>query len=393
VFSKRTTWDLEQNALSQLLAAKRMAGTPLLDLTLSNPTTAEFEYPRMEILAALADPGQLRYAPTPAGAAGARAAIVTYYQQRGADLDPDQILLTASTSEAYAWTFKLLADPGDTILIPQPSYPLFEYLAGLEGIRAATYPLRYDGEWHIDFPALAACKEPRVRAIVVVHPNNPTGSFLKQEEYRRLAAFCRDHELAIICDEVFSDYAYAPDAQRMGTLAGADEVLTCTLSGLSKVAGLPQMKLSWLVVSGPAEACTAAHARLEVIADTYLSAGTPVQLALPRLLAAGAEVRAQIQERVLANRRLLDEAVTAHLPAHVLPAEGGWYAILHLPAFLNEEALALELLDEDDVIVQPGYFYDLPLTPALVLSLLAPPAMFAAGLTRLVGRIRDIVTR
>lgn len=387
-FAARSTWDLEENPLARLAAAKRAAGGALLDLTASNPTTCDFAYPTDAILAALADPAQMRYAPSPTGTAPARAAVAAYYQERGTAVDPAQVVLTASTSEAYAWCFKLLADPGDTVLIPQPSYPLFEYLAGLEAVRAVPYPLRYDGEWHIDFPALAARLTPQTRAIILVHPNNPTGSFLKLAEYARLIELCRAHNLALICDEVFADFAYGMDTSRMGTLAGQDAVLTFTLSGLSKVAGLPQMKLSWLVVSGPAEERTAALARLEVIADTYLSVGTPVQLALPRLLELGGPIRAQIRARVAANRQHLDAAL-ADLPAHALPAEGGWYAVVRLPALRTEEEWATTLLAEDDLLVQPGYFYDLPFTPALVISLLPPPPLFNEGIARLVSRIRS----
>jgi aspartate/methionine/tyrosine aminotransferase len=387
-FSARSGWELEENPLARLAAAKRAAGGTLLDLTASNPTTCDFVYPTEAILAALADPAQMRYAPHPTGAASARAAVAAYYRERGAAVDPAQVVLTASTSEAYAWCFKLLAGPGDAILIPQPSYPLFEYLAGLEAVRAVPYPLRYDGEWHIDFPALAARLTPETRAVILVHPNNPTGSFLKQAEYARLVELCHAHHLALICDEVFADFAAGADAGRMGTPAGQDAVLTFTLSGLSKVAGLPQMKLSWMVVSGPVAERAAALARLEVIADTYLSVGTPVQLALPRLLELGGPIREQIRARVAANRRHLDTAL-ADLPAHALPAEGGWYAIVRLPALRREEEWATELLAEDDVLVQPGYFYDLPFAPALVISLLPPPAIFHEGIARLVQRIRS----
>jgi aspartate/methionine/tyrosine aminotransferase len=389
MFSSRTAWNLEQNSLARLVTARRAAGVPLIDLTASNPTECGFAYDTAGILAALADPAQGRYGPNPQGAPAARAAVAAYYAERGAEVDPAHIVLTASTSEAYAWCFKLLADPGDAVLIPQPSYPLFDYLAGLESVETQPYPLRYDGEWHIDCPALEAALTPRTRAVIIVHPNNPTGSFLKRAEYARLAALCRARNLAIICDEVFADYAAAEDAARMPWLAGTDAVLTFVLNGLSKVAGLPQMKLGWIVVSGPADERAAALARLEVIADTYLSVGTPVQLALPRLLAGSGALRAQIQARVAANRRTLDAALSGDLPAHALPTEGGWYAIVRLPTAHSEDAWALALLDRHNVLTQPGYFYDLPLTPALVLSLLPPPAVFAPGVTRLIQLLRE----
>ena len=389
MFSSRTAWNLEQNSLARLVTARRAAGVPLIDLTASNSTECGFAYDTAGILAALADPAQGRYAPSPQGAPAARAAIAAYYAERGIEVDPAHIVLTASTSEAYAWCFKLLADPGDAVLIPQPSYPLFDYLAGLESVETLPYPLAYDGEWHIDFPALEAVLTSRTRAVIVVHPNNPTGSFLKRAEYARLAALCRARNLAIICDEVFADYAAAEDAARMPWLAGTDAVLTFVLNGLSKVAGLPQMKLGWTVVSGPADERAAALARLEVIADTYLSVGTPVQLALPRLLAGSGALRAQIQARVAANRRTLDAALSGDFPAHALPAEGGWYAIVRLPTTHSEDAWALALLERHNVLAQPGYFYDLPLTPALVLSLLPPPAVFAPGVARLIQLLRD----
>jgi aspartate/methionine/tyrosine aminotransferase len=390
MFSTRTAWSLEPNPLARLVAARRSAaGVPLTDLTVSNPTECGFTYDTAGILAALADPAQLRYAPSPQGAPAARAAIAAYYAERGLEVDPAHVVLTASTSEAYAWCFKLLADPGDSVLIPSPSYPLFDYLAGLESVQTRPYPLRYDGEWHIDFPALDAAITPRTRAVVVVHPNNPTGSFLKRAEYARLAALCQAPGLAIICDEVFADYATAADPARMPSLAGTGAVRTFVLNGLSKVAGLPQMKLGWIVVSGPPTERAAALARLEVIADTYLSVGTPVQLALPRLLAGSGALRAQIQARVATNRRALDAVLTGDLPAHALPAEGGWYAIVRLPAAHSEDTWALALLDRHNVLTQPGYFYDLPVAPALVLSLLPPPDLFAPGVACLIELLRE----
>ncbi len=389
MFSARTDWNLDPNPLARLVAARRAAKVPLTDLTASNPTTCGFAYDTAGILEALADPAQFRYAPTPQGAPAARAAIAAYYAERGAQVDPAQIVLTASTSEAYAWCFKLLADPGDAVLIPQPSYPLFDYLAGLENVQPLPYPLAYDGEWHIDFPALEAAITPRTRAVVVVHPNNPTGSFLKRAEYGRLAALCRAHHLAIISDEVFADYAYTRDTSRMPSLTTTDEGLAFSLNGLSKVAGLPQMKLGWIVVSGPAEERTAALARLEVLADTYLSVATPVQLALPALLAGSHALRAQIQARVAANRRVLEATLGRDLPAHALPAEGGWYALVRLPVAHSEDEWALALLERFNVLVQPGYFYDLPFTPTLVLSLLPPPDVFAYGTACLARLLRE----
>lgn len=389
-FSRRTTWNLAGNAWAAAVATHRQAGIPLRDLTESNPTRCGFAY-NPATLAALADPAGLAYHPAARGSRAAREAVAAYYAGHGVSVDPDRVLLTASTSEAYSYLFKLLADPGDTMLAPTPSYPLFEYLAGLDGVTLAPYPLRYDGAWFLDFPALEATLPPRARALIVVHPNNPTGTFLKRDEWARLVAFCRAHDLALIADEVFLDYGYAPDPDRAPSLAGTDEVLTCTLSGLSKLAGLPQVKLSWMVIGGPPALQAEALARAEVIADTYLSVSTPVQLALPRLLAGGAALRSQIRARVAANRQALDRALTGPRPLQARPAEGGWYATLQVPAIRSEEAWALTLLAADGVLVHPGYFFDFPGGCLLVISLLPPPAVFAEGLERLIRRVEAIV--
>jgi alanine-synthesizing transaminase len=367
LFSSRLDWSLQTNRLSALLKTKPR----VLDLTVSNPTRAGFEYPRREILSALADARALRYDPEPKGLLSAREAVANYY----GDVPASRILLTASTSEAYAYLFKLLCDPGDEILSPRPSYPLFEFLAGLESVRVVQYPLRYDGVWYVDFEALERAITPRTKAIVVVNPNNPTGSFLKREEWLRLQKF----GIPILSDEVFSDYAFAPDDSRFPTLTKAAEAVTFSMSGLSKIAALPQMKLGWIVASGPGH--EEAIERLELIADTYLSVATPVQLALPRLLEASASVRAQILERTRANLALLRRST---VPLHV---EGGWYAILQVPRTKSEEEWAIELLDRRDVLVQPGYYFDFEAEAFLVLSLLTPPDVFKEGLGRLLDEI------
>jgi alanine-synthesizing transaminase len=363
VFSSRLDWSLEPNKLSALLKTKHH----VLDLTESNPTRAGFEYPAEEILAALSDARALRYEPDPRGLLSAREAVAEYY----GDVPASRILLTASTSEAYAYLFKLLCDPGDEILSPRPSYPLFEFLAGLESVRMVQYPLRYDGAWHIDFDFLARAITPRTRAIVVVNPNNPTGSFLKREEWSRLEQF----GIPILSDEVFSDYAFSPAPR-----PPSPSVLRFSMSGLSKIAALPQMKLGWIVAAGPGH--EAALARLELIADTYLSVATPVQIALPSLLAASVAVREQIITRTRANLALLKSVAQ---PLHL---EGGWYAILQVPRTRSEEDWALDLLARRDVLVQPGFFYDFESEAFLVLSLLPPPEIFAEALHRLVDEIR-----
>lgn len=387
MFSSRLEWDLCPNRLATLLGAKRRAGVAVLDLTESNPTRAGISYSSTEILGALADPRAMLYEPAPAGLWQAREAVAGYYAARGHAVAPDRILITASTSEAYAHLFKLLADPGDEVLAPRPSYPLFEFLAGLESVRVVAYPLACHHGWWLDAEALARAVTERTRAVILVHPNNPTGSFVKRDELERLLALCAEHNLAVVCDEVFADYAFAPDPQRVATLAGVDEVLTFSLSGLSKIAGLPQMKLGWIVVGGPPDARAQAIERLELIADTFLSVGTPVQHALPRLLAAGATVRQQIAARLRENLDWLRTIIRSAPACELLDLEGGWYATLRLPRIRSEEEWTLDLLENDNVLVQPGFFYDFQSEAFLVLSLLTPPETFREGSRRVKDRV------
>jgi len=377
LFSSRLEWDAHPNPLSTLLAEKRATGAPILDLTESNPTRAALDYPREEVLTALADPRALHYDPDPRGLLSARKAVSEYYVQRGVEVPASRILLTASTSEAYSYLFKLLTDPGDEILVPRPSYPLFDYLAAMESIAVRQYPLRYDGVWHIDFPALASAVTPRTRAIIVVNPNNPTGSYLKRAEWERLQTV----GLPILSDEVFSDFSFSPDPERITTLAAQNSVLTFSMSGLSKIAGLPQMKLGWIVASGPDH--FAALNGLEWIADTYLSVSTPIQLALPRILTAAAPVQEQIRAQTASNLQHLRKNLLAASPCRCLTVEGGWYAVLEVPRIRTEEDWVLQLLAEKDVLVQPGFFYDFESEAFLVLSLLTPPAIFAEGVRRI----------
>lgn len=394
MFSRRLNWDVEANPLAQLLAQKRAAGDRIFDLTESNPTRAGFEYPE-EILEALADPSALRYEPAARGVGTAREAVAKYYAERGREIAASQILLTASTSEAYAYLFKLLCDPGDEILTPRPSYPLFELLADLESVRVRQYPLRYDGAWHIDFPALEAAIGERTRAIVVVDPNNPTGSFLKADEAERLQVLAASRGIAVLIDEVFSDYGFSTNPMRelgadvddrvsptlthgAGVEGGyrAVRALTFSMSGLSKIAGLPQMKLGWIAAQGPGY--EAALDRLELIADTYLSVATPVQLALPKLLEASEKIRAQIIDRTRTNLARLRSSL-AGSAAQPLNTEGGWSAILQVPRARSEEQWTLALLSEHGVLVQPGFFFDFESEAYLVLSLLTPFKEFEAG--------------
>jgi alanine-synthesizing transaminase len=380
MFSSRLDWSAPENPLSILLAEKRSRGDGVLDLTESNPTAAGFSYPVELLLESLADPRLLRYEPNPAGLAGARAAVAQYYH----GISPERILLTASSSEAYALLFKLLADPGDQVLVPRPSYPLFEFLAALESVTPVQYPLIYEGRWGIDFDGLRRSTTPRVRAIVLVNPNNPTGSFLKKTELDQLVVFCQEHQIAIISDEVFSDYGFAPDAQRVESLSGVDQVLTFVLSGFSKVLGLPQLKLGWIIAGGPGS--RTAMERLELIEDTYLSVGTPVQWAAGPLLAARPAIQRQILERVRSNRAFLANRLGPSSPWRLLETEGGWYGVLEAPRIYSEEEWALQLLKEDDVLVQPGFFFDFEREAFLIVSLLTVPDVFQKGVDRLLAR-------
>jgi alanine-synthesizing transaminase len=374
MFSSRLSWDVSPNPLARLLAEKKAAGARVLDLTESNPTRAGISY-NAAILEALRSKEALRYNPSPRGLVSAREAVASYYAERGREVSPDRILLTASTSEAYAYLFKLLADPGDEILTPRPSYPLFEYLAALESVTVRQYPLRYDGTWHVDFVELERAVSPRTRAIVVVNPNNPTGSFLKPDEFARLQSLALDRGIAILSDEVFWDYGFVP------TSRGEDRALTFTMSGLSKIAGLPQMKLGWIAAGG--EGADPAIERLELIADTYLSVASPVQLALPQLLALSGDVRAQIRARTRDNLDALQSAL-AGSPVNVLNLEGGWSAVLQVPRIRSEQEWALHLLGESDVLVQPGYFFDFESEAFLVVSLLTPREVFDEGIRRII---------
>ncbi len=385
MFSTRLDWNLRPNRLAALLEEKRRAGAAIIDLSESNPTRAGFSYSK-DILKAFADARSLLYEPSPAGLLEARQAVSGYYAARGQSVEPERVLLTASTSEAYSYLFKLLASPGDEVLVPQPSYPLFGYLAELDSLCVKQYSLAYHGRWALDFDSLESAVTPRTRAIILVNPNNPTGSFLKHAELEKLLALCADRNLAIVSDEVFADYCFAPDPQRVATFAGVREVLTFCLSGLSKIAGLPQMKLGWIVLAGPAPLHREAMERLELIADTYLSVGTPVQHALPRLLALGATVREQIAGRVRENLAFLREATGGDSPCRILDVEGGWYAIVQVPRTKTEEEWCLELLDRDSVLVQPGFFYDFESEAFLVLSLLPRLNQFQEGVTRIMAR-------
>jgi hypothetical protein len=383
-FSNRVPDDLRPNRIS---AARARLGALPYDLTISNPTACGIAYPR-GLLDALARPEGLRYDPDPKGLPAAREAVAAEYRRHGAAVEAERVVLTASTSEAYAFLLKLLCEPGDRVLAPAPSYPLFEHLTRVEGVACEAYHLEAEGGWRLDAGGLAAAPE-AVRAVAVVHPNNPTGSLVDPADAAALAALCRRRGWALIADEVFLDYPL--DAGAAASFAAGGEALTFALGGLSKSVGLPQLKLAWIVVGGPDEEAEAALAGLEFIADTFLSVSTPVQLALPALLAGGAAVREAIAARCRANLAAL-RAVAVDCPeVSVPPVAGGWSVPLRIPTVVGEDALVIELLERDGVAVQPGYFFDFPQEGWLVLSLLAEPPVFAAGVARVLARIATLL--
>jgi aspartate/methionine/tyrosine aminotransferase len=377
-FSRRTSWNTEESGLARAHRLRVAARLPIADLTASNPTRCAFDY-APDLLQALADPRARDYDPQPKGGLCAREAVCGYYADHGVALQPEQIVLTTSTSEAYSYLFRLLCDPGSEILVPQPGYPLFDFLAALDDVRLKAAPLVYDHGWQIEPEGFRRAITPQTRAIVLVHPNNPTGHFTKPWEAEALARLAREFDLSLIVDEVFLDYGFGGAAKSFA--AGLEGVPVFVVSGLSKIAGLPQMKAAWIVAAG-AEA-GAALERLEVIADTFLSMNAPVEWALPKWLAGRAPIQAQIQERVRANLAELDRQLT-RLPAiRRLEAEGGWYAVLRIPALEPDEQTVLALL-ERGVWVHPGYFFAMPESGWLVVSLLGPEPEFSAGVTLLV---------
>jgi aspartate/methionine/tyrosine aminotransferase len=389
MFASRTNWPLETNRLTRALEEQRKSGKKLFDLTASNPTTCGLVYPEQEILAALSSPQALVYRPESKGLFEVREAVAEYYAGRAgfsaarlsSRIDPERILMSSGTSEAYTHIFRLLCEAGDEVLIPAPGYPLFEFLADLADIRLVPYPLLYDHGWQIDFASLRAAITPRSRAVLVVHPNNPTGSFIKQREAAELAEICAAREMAIVADEVFLDYTNgATPAQ---SFALHDAALTFTLSGISKISLLPQMKLAWAVVSGPQALVQPAIDRLEIIADTYLSPSTPVQLALPKFLSLRYGLQEQLQQRISANLSTLDGLLRDSKSLARLDREGGWYAILRVPVTATDDDLTVALLEQCSVLVHPGHFFNFSRDGFLVISLISPESEFREGVRRL----------
>lgn len=385
LFSERTNWDREEAPLAQAVRQRRAQGLPVLDLTISNPTRCGFSVNAEALLTPLSAPGALEYEPQPFGRLQAREAVCAYYREHGAQLDPAQVCLTTSTSEAYTFLFRLLCNPGDEILIATPSYPLFDYLATLDDVRLVSYPLLYEHGWHIEPGAVQARIGPRTRAIALVHPNNPTGHFTSASERAELQAICARHELALIVDEVFLDYPWGAAAAR-SFAQGPHPVLTFALTGMSKIAALPQMKLSWVAVCGPAALREEARARLEVIADTFLSVNAPVQYALPGWLASCGTMQEQIRARVAQNLAALDRLLAGTAISR-LAGEGGWYAVLRLPALEPDEAFAQALLESAGVLVHPGSAFGFPAKGWIMLSLLADPETFSAAVNILADAV------
>jgi alanine-synthesizing transaminase len=381
MFSQRTNWRLNPNALSRAIDEARASGERILDLAVSNPTEAGIRPNAEVVIAALANPEAMHYDPQPRGLLGARQAVCRYYRDsHKAHLDPERLILTTSTSEAYSYVFRLLCNPGDEILVPKPSYPLFEFLADLADVKLVSYLLFYDHGWQIDLDSLDKVATVRSRAVILVHPNNPTGSFVSAAETAAINVFCRDRGLALIVDEVFLDYSH-DGAPRRSFVTNADS-LTFTLSGVSKISALPQMKLAWMATSGPDEIVAEAGARLEIIADTFLSLNAPVQLAAPVLLDQRKQIQAILRGRLRVNLAELDLQLAGHPSCARLVVEGGWYVVLRVPALESDEELAIRLLREGSVSVHPGHFYDFANDGHLVLSLITEPADFHEGVAR-----------
>jgi alanine-synthesizing transaminase len=383
VFARRTQWNLKPNELTLAIQAAKASGRELIDLTASNPTECGFAYEGERIRAALSNAKALHYEPEPFGILSARQAVADYYAQRGLATVPERILLTTSTSEAYSYIFRLLCDPGDEVLVPRPSYPLFDLLADVQDVALKPYNLFYDHGWHLDVHSVERLITERTRAIMVVSPNNPTGSYLEGREADELEALGAKHNLAIVADEVFGDYELRSDREAFSSWAGRNKALTFTLCGLSKAAGLPQIKLAWTVVNGPEPLRSEALKRIEIIADTYLSVNAPVQHALPELLATAPALQEQIRTRCRANRGELERQVSESRACSLHRADAGWYAILRIPNVISDDEFAIRLIQQHGVLVHPGHFYNFTKDGYAVVSLLPVAEHFRDGVSHL----------
>ena len=387
-FARRTHWCQETNALNKILEDLEARHIPVIDLTASNPTACAFTYPP-GMLTALSSTENLHYKPDACGMSSARGALVNYYARQRVELSLKDIILTASTSEAYSFLMRLLVNPGEKVLIPRPSYPLFQFLLEINDVEFDYYPLMYDGAWHLDCQALERIVDAKTRAIILVNPNNPTGSYISRAELNFLNELAHKHAISLISDEVFFDYAWG-EGDFVSCL-GNQKVLTFTLGGLSKTLGLPQMKCSWILASGPQGLLQDALERLEIIADTYLSVNTPAQNALGAWLDYVPDIQRQIMARVKENKQWLLTHLNHITPStSLLSLQGGWYAILRIPAVKSEEEWVLEFLQEDHVLVYPGYFFDMTEEAYIVLSLIPPTASFREGVGRIMRRLAKI---
>ncbi len=382
-FASRTDWEQNSNELTQALESLKHRGISINDLTESNPTRCGFKYPD-GLLSALAQPESLIYTADSKGLNSARSSIVKYYADRHLKAGLEQIVLTSSTSEAYSFLLRLLVNPGERVLIPRPSYPLFQFLLELNDCAFDYYPLVYDGIWRLDRVALEALIDADTRAIILVNPNNPTGSYINDEDMAFLNGLCHKNNMAIISDEVFYDYAFKKE--NAYSCVGNAGALTFVLSGLSKIMALPQMKCSWIVTSGPEDTVKEALNRLEIIADTYLSVNTPVQRALPVWLTAATSMQEQIMSRVGANWKVLQSQTAGTV--ELLSVAGGWYAILKAPNRMTEEEWVLKFLKEDHVLVHPGFFFDFKHDGYLILSLLPHTDEFRSGIEKILRHFK-----
>ncbi len=391
MFSKRFDFNIDANRLSLLLKKKKSSGSRILDLTMSNPTDAGLNYNSIGILNSIAKPESLNYLPEPKGLASARESVSRYYYEKNISVKVGDIFLTSSTSEAYSFIFKLLTDPFDEILIPRPSYPLFSFIACIESVNLKYYDIVYTKNkiWEIDFKSISNRLTKNTKAIILVNPNNPTGNFVRLKEINILSKICRKNNIAFICDEVFIDYGLDAEQKEIFSLAGINSNLTFTLSGISKICGLPQMKLSWIVVSGPGEICKEAKEKLEIITDTYLSVGTPVQLAIGDLFSEKARIQRQIKDRITKNYDTLKSVTVNSILMDLFKNEGGWYSVVKVNKNIDEEIMAYDLLNLKDVYIHPGYFFDFTCEGYIVLSLLTPAEIFEDGIKRILEYLTD----
>ena len=389
MFSTRTSWHRHPNRLTRILDSRRKDGLPVYDLTKSNPTECSIPYPEKAIRDAVSRSDMFRYQPDPRGLLSARKAVADMELQRGVRVTPDNVFLTASTSEAYSILFRLLCNPGESVLAPKPSYPLFDFLTRVNDVTLQFYQLRYDGDWHIDLDSLERAVSPASRAMIIVHPHNPTGMFIGRAEYLELRQFALRHHLYLIVDEVFSEYPFDDSRDFVRSAAPEGDVLTFTLDGISKMYGLPQMKLGWILVSGPGSLVNEAAGRLEILLDTYLSVNTPVQAALPDLMIAGTTIRDSIRERIRSNYRSLKELILQNSPVSLLGGSGGWYAILRVPGIKTDEEWAIELLQKRGILLHPGYFFEFEEGAYLLVSLIVEPELLGNKAADVIDYIRQ----